>query len=348
MGPSRIAAALAVSAALFLAAPAQAQPLDKTGLAIEVLGFDRDANLFGYWLTGTYRVGDEEHPVAELHVVSTLSDPRGASIIDQSEAAQKDSDTVSSLRAGIEAARRAELRRMGLGADPGRELYKSGTATTTQLAVPGAGPLALSVSPRLITLVSPDGGVATQDVNASPDATNWTLSMARLSANGRTLAVITKHSLLVGYNQRIERREHVVTFFHLEPPSLAAGVEISKVAFHRSNEAAETEAETTFDPISLDIEVVLRGRPGAPVQGTLVLSGAAEPTPHARFRPFTTTRRFTGKDDVHLDESGTASVRVPQNFGKMNCEHVTVVATFTDASKRTSRNARAFVHSCGD
>lgn len=186
------------AAALLLPAAALAGDKDE----IEVVGFSADDSLFAYYTYGVY--DGSGFPHAELHVYSTLTGRKNANesrkVVLEEDVGGKADPALAKVKA--EAATRLDA--LGLGKDPGTEMYRSGTATRTSFTVDG--------KPVEIRLVVQRGSTPDEEVRkdrvsvrverggrrvtlmSGGGGFDYSLNSVRLSQSGKALAVLLKHS----------------------------------------------------------------------------------------------------------------------------------------------------------
>jgi predicted secreted protein len=191
-------ATIGVLLAGLLALPSAARAGDKD--EIQVIGFSEDATAFAYITFGVH--DGSGFPHAELHVVSTLTGKANDKLATKVELEEGGEAQVAlgKLKASIAKTLAAEK----LGKDPGAELYKSGTAVKTTFTAAGK-PVDVHVDVQKGSVDDngiPKDRVAVRLERAGKKATllvggggyDYSLNSVRLSADGRSVVVMLKHS----------------------------------------------------------------------------------------------------------------------------------------------------------
>ncbi len=180
--------------ALSMLAPAPAGAGDKDEL--EVVGFSAQAEVFAYFTYGVEDGSGFSH--AELVALSTKT---GKKLSPPSAMRRQEQGTALDDLKSQSARRLGEL---GLGADPGFELYRNGTSTQTSFTIAGK-PYTLRL---LRTQGAPgedgvredrwalrlDGPGRSRLLSSGGGGFDFGLNSVRLSADGKALAVFLRYS----------------------------------------------------------------------------------------------------------------------------------------------------------
>jgi len=172
-------------------------PLEGIKYSLEMIGFSDDSSLFGYWLSGTNKVTGIPEAVVRIFSV-----PSGTETFSKTIQGPANSDPQATLMQ-LKALTKSKLADLKLGNDPGKELYKSGTATSTKFRIdektykvdlsPVTKPDEVN-APVRIDLTRPDNSVTT--LQTATTGYNRSLNTIRLSKDNKVIAVITKFSVL--------------------------------------------------------------------------------------------------------------------------------------------------------
>ncbi|MBL8954000.1 MAG: hypothetical protein JNK82_24700 [Myxococcaceae bacterium] len=183
-GASRIGAWLVLFTSEAILGVRELPPGKKS--APEIIGFSGDASAFGWWVKSTLPDGQAR---AELKVVSTRD---GAVLASETETGKGgEAEVLAALKVRVA----PKLGKLGLGDDPGAELYTSGSAKKTTFKIDGAA-YTLGIETKLdraeITLAP--STCVTRKLAVLTGGSAWALSAARLAKDKQTLAVLVKYS----------------------------------------------------------------------------------------------------------------------------------------------------------
>lgn len=196
-------AALAVLLIEILSAPARAGDKD----VLEVVGFDAHGSKFAYWTSGVEDGSGLGH--AELNVYSVGA---GRKLDQESRQLKLERRGGTTALEELKATVGAELAARGFGKDPGVELYRSGTATSTSFTLSGT-PCTLRLyrrriaggeNPKERVVVQLESARGPRRLYTGAPGHDYSLNSVRLSADGRSLAIFLKYSTrgFEGVNRR--------------------------------------------------------------------------------------------------------------------------------------------------
>ena len=167
---------------------------------MEIIGFGADGGTFAFSLYGIADGTGAPYASMEVYSISTGKKLPSSS----AEIRKYDSGTIESTRAELRAASMRALEALGVGRDPGAELYRTGTATATTFPVGGkTASVRLEVKPKArnefgrsfdsVTVWIEHGG-RRKALLTSTEGSNYALNAVRLAADGKGLAVLVKYS----------------------------------------------------------------------------------------------------------------------------------------------------------
>ncbi len=167
---------------------------------LEGIGFSSDGTVFAYYTYGVFDGSGMAH--AELNVFSVLTGKRNEA--ESKKVQLENSESGPKALAQLKAEVAPRLAALKLGKDPGVEMYRSGTAYRTSFTAAGK---------PLEVLLDVNKGAVDEDgirkdrvtvrlvrngkrhaVYVGGGGFDYSLNSVRLSADGRSLAILLKHS----------------------------------------------------------------------------------------------------------------------------------------------------------